>query len=90
MDISCEDEYEAQRLMWMLSLDRKECGLQHVATVSEKEIIIVLDDESSHSIVLLDKLSATRLHDVIQKIVVEDKEVKSIQAFGNTVYIDID
>jgi hypothetical protein len=88
-DIVCEDEYEAEKLMWILSSNRQGYRLKSAAPVDEKEMIIVLSDDSSHSIVLLDEVSASRLRNIIQKILFEGKKLKSIQALKNVVFVQL-
>lgn len=88
-DIDCDDEYEAEKLMWILSPNREQNVLKHVAAVSEKELILVLDDDSSHSITMSDKESATRLQKTAYMILFEGRKPMSIRAHRNTVHIEI-
>lgn len=88
-DIDCEDEYEAEKLMWILSPNREQHMLKHVTIVSEKELILVLDDNSSHSIMMSDKESAERLQKTATMILFEGRKPLSIRAHRNTVHIDI-
>jgi hypothetical protein len=88
-DIDCDDEYEAEKLMWILSPNREQHTLKHVATVSEKELILVLDDDSSHSITMLDKESTARLQKTAYMILFEGRKPMSIRAHRNTVHIEI-
>jgi hypothetical protein len=89
-DIVCEDEYEAEKLMWILSSNRKEQKLKHAATVGEKEMIVVLDDDSSHSVTMSDEESAHKLQKTAHKILFEGRKLLSIRTHKNTVYIDIE
>lgn len=89
-DIVCEDEYEAEKLMWILSSNRKEHKLKHAATVGEKEMIVVLDDDSSHSVMMSDEESADKLQKTAHKILFEERKLLSIRTHKNTVYIDIE
>jgi hypothetical protein len=88
-DIDCDDEYEAEKLMWILSPNREQHRLKHVTTISDKELIIVLDDDSSHSIMMSDKESATRLQKTVYMILYEGRNPVSILAHRNTVHIDM-
>ena len=88
-DIVCEDEYEAEKLMWILSTNRKEHKLRQTSIVGEREIILVLDDESSHSIMMSDKESAARLQNTAHKILSEGIDPLSIRVHRNTVHIDL-
>ncbi|MGI0001612.1 MAG: hypothetical protein ACRD42_00860, partial [Nitrososphaeraceae archaeon] len=88
-DIDCEDEYEAEKLMWILSPNREQHMLKHVTIVNEKELILVLDDDSSHSIMMSDKESAERLQKTATMILFNERKPLSIRAHRNTVHIDI-
>jgi C4-type Zn-finger protein len=89
-NIVCEDEYEAEKLMWILSSNRKEHKLKHAATVGEKEIIVVLDDDSSHSVMMSDEESTDKLQKTAHKILFEGRKVLSIRTHKTTVYIDME
>lgn len=89
-DIVCEDEYEAEKLMWILSSNRKEHIFKHAITVGEKEMIVVLDDDSSHSVMMSDEESADKLQKIAHKILFEGRKPLSIRTHKNTVYIDIE
>jgi len=89
-DIVCEDEYEAEKLMWILSSNRKEQKLKHATTVGEKEMIVVLDDDSSHSVTMSDEESAHKLQKTAHKILFEGRKLLSIRTHKNVVYIDIE
>lgn len=88
-DIVCEDEYEAEKLMWILSTNREEQKLKQATTVGEREIILVLYDDSSHSVMMSDKESAVRLQITVHKILSEGRKPLSIRAHRNTVHMDI-
>ncbi len=87
--IDCDDEYEAEKLMWILSPSREHHKLKHVITISVRELILVLDDDSSHSIVMADKESAARLQKTVKMILNEGRKLLSIRSHRNTVYLDI-
>jgi C4-type Zn-finger protein len=89
-NIVCEDEYEAEKLMWILSSNTKEHKLKHVATVGEKEIIVVLDDDSSHSVMMSDEESTDKLQKTAHKILFEGRKPLSIRTHKKTVYIDME
>ena len=80
---------EAEKLMWILSTNRKEHKLRQASIVGEREIILVLDDESSHSIMMSDKESAARLQNTAHKILLEGINPLSIRVHRNTVHIDL-
>ena len=87
--IDCEEEYEAEKQMWKQSPNIEQNSLKHVAIVSEKELILVLDDDSSHSITMSDKESVERLQKTAHMILNEGRKPLSIRAHRNTVHIDI-
>jgi hypothetical protein len=87
--IDCDDEYEAEKLMWILSPSREHHKLKNVITISVKELILVLDDDSSHSIVMADKESAARLQKTVKMILYEGRKLLSIRSHRNTVHLDI-
>ena len=89
-DIVCEDEYEAEKLMWILSSNRKEQKLKHATTVGQKEMIVVLDDDSSHSVMMSDEESTDKLQKTAHKILLEGRKPLSIRTHKNTVYIDME
>jgi hypothetical protein len=90
MQIDCDDEYEAEKLMWILSPNREQHKLKHVNAISVKEMILVLDDGSSHSVMMADKQSAARLQRTAKMILYEGKKLLSIRAHRNTVQVDIE
>ena len=75
--------------MWILSTNRKEHKLRQACIIGEREIILVLDDESSHSIMMSDKESAVRLQNTAHKILLEEINPLSIRVHRNTVHIDL-
>lgn len=87
--IFCEDEYEAEKLMWILSRTGEHHTLKHATAVGEKELILVLDDDSSHSVTTYDKESATRLHEAVDMMLFDGKSPYSIHIHRNTVHIDM-
>lgn len=89
-DIVCEDEYEAEKLMWILSSNRKELKFKHAIIVGEKEMIVVLDDDSSHSVMMSDEESADKLQKIAHKILFEGRKPLSIRTHKKTVYIDME
>ena len=77
------------KLMWILSTNRKEHKLRQASIVGEREIILVLDDESSHSIMMSDKESAVRLQNTAHMILLEEINPPSIRVHRNTVHLDL-
>jgi hypothetical protein len=88
-DITCEDEYEAEKLVWMLSSDNQEYRVKGATSINKREIVMVLGDNSSHSVVLSDEVSASRLSKIIEEILFEGKKLKFTQASKNIVHIQL-
>jgi hypothetical protein len=88
-NIVCDDEYEAEKLLWILSPNREQHNLKHVYAVGEREMIVVLDDDSSHSVMMSEKESAARLQKAVHMILFEGRKPLSIRTHRNTVQIDI-
>jgi hypothetical protein len=88
-NIVCDDEYEAEKLLWILSPNREQHNLKHVYAVGEREMIVVLDDDSSHSVMMSEKESAARLQKTVHMILFEGRKPLSIRTHRNTVQIDI-
>jgi hypothetical protein len=88
-DIACEDEYEAEKLVWILSSDNQEYRVKVATSVDKKEIVMVLGDNSAHSVVLSDEVSASRLYRIMEEILFEGKKLKFTQASRNIVYIQL-
>jgi hypothetical protein len=67
-EFECEDRYEAEKLAGFLTVrEGRAAYLLRVATITKNEIIIVLNDGTSHSVVLKDEDTAIRL-----KLLLED------------------
>ena len=60
--------------MWILSPNREHHTLKHVTIISVKELILVLDDDSSHSITMSDKESVARLQKTAYMILYEGRK----------------
>jgi DNA integrity scanning protein DisA with diadenylate cyclase activity len=87
--IECEDEYEAEKLVSILSLDNQLYRLKGATSVDKKEIVMVLGDNSAHSVVLSDEVSASRLYKIMEKILYEGKKLEFTQTSRNIVYIHL-
>jgi hypothetical protein len=87
--VFCEDEYEAEKLMWILSRTGEGQSLKHATAVGEKELILLLDDDSSHSIMMSDKQSAMRLQETVNMMLFDEKSPHSIRVHRNRVHIDL-
>jgi hypothetical protein len=66
----CDDRYEAEKLAGFLAIQKDDFTyLRGVANVIENELVIILKDSSSHSVLLKDKSTAIRLRSLIEDIV---------------------
>ena len=71
VSITCDDEYEAQKLMSLIF-------------IIQNEVVISLKDRSAHSIVLKDEENVEKFADFIQSVIdkehnlVSTKKIKSI------------
>ena len=88
--ITCQDEYEAEKLKWILSTNSEEHKPKHIFTISESELIIVLNDDSSHSITISDKESVARLQRTIHMILFHSKKPMSVLTHRNLVQIEVE
>ena len=86
--VVCEDEYEAKKLMGILSPTREHHNLKDITSIGEKELILVLDDDSSHSVMMYDEESVERLQRAVHMMLFERKHY-SIRVHRNTVHLDI-
>jgi hypothetical protein len=67
-EFECEDRYEAEKLAGFLSVSEGRSAYPlRVSRITRNEIIIVLNDGTSHSVVLKDQDTAIRL-----KLLLED------------------
>jgi hypothetical protein len=66
----CDDRYEAEKLTGLLAIQKDNFTyLRGVANVIENEVVVILKDGSSHSVVLKDNTTAIRLRSLIEDIV---------------------
>ena len=84
-NITCDDEYEAQKLMSLIFIkEDKETYITGILTVIKNEMIIALKDKSAHSILLKDEENVEKFADFIQSVIdkehnlVNTKMIKSI------------
>jgi hypothetical protein len=65
----CEDRYEAEKLAGFLTVrEGRSAYLLRVSTITKNEIIIVLNDGTSHSVVLKDEDTAIRLKSLLEDL----------------------
>ena len=85
ISITCNDEYEAQKLMSFIFIkEDKETYITGILNVIKNEMIISLKDKSAHSILLKDEENVEKFADFIQSVLdkehnlVSTKKIKSI------------
>ena len=73
VSITCNDEYEAQKLMSLIFIkEDKETYITGILNVIKNEMIIALKDKSAHSVLLKDEENVEKFADFIQSVI--DKE----------------
>ena len=83
--ITCDDEYEAQKLMSLIFIkEDKEAYITGILNIIKNEMVISLKDKSAHSVVLKDEENVEKFADFIQSVIdkehnlVSTKMIKSI------------
>ncbi|MDH2906531.1 MAG: hypothetical protein PXX83_00340 [Candidatus Nitrosotalea sp.] len=70
IDITCADNYEAQKLASLIYIkDDNEIFISGILEIIENEIIISLKDKSAHSVLFRDKFQAEFFADFIQSVI---------------------
>ena len=73
VSITCDDEYEAQKLMSLIFIkEEKQTYITSILNIIQNEVVISLKDRSAHSIVLKDEENVEKFADFIQSVI--DKE----------------
>ncbi len=86
--ISCEDAYEAKKLSSLIYVkDNKETFINGILEIIENEVIISLNDNSAHSILLKDKMEAESFADFIQTIIEKKNKITNTEVIENIVEI---
>ena len=67
--IECEDSYEAEKLAAFLTKQKDDSSLIRAIKVRDNELVITLSDKSSHCIVVRDRVSASNLTRIMNKII---------------------
>ena len=58
----CDDKYEAEKLAGFLTIQEDNSTFLHgIAAIVQNEVVIILKDKSSHSIMMKDRDTAIRL-----------------------------
>lgn len=76
LKFQCEDKYEAEKLASLIAAQKDNTSMvAGVAAVINNEIVLILKDKSSHSVLLKDNNTALKLKYMIEEIVKEKKLV---------------
>ena len=72
----CEDKYEAEKLAGFLA-QQKDNGtfLQGIAAIVQNEVVIILKDRSSHSVIMKDHSTAIRLKSFLEDVLVHKQRI---------------
>ena len=72
----CEDKYEAEKLASLTGLQNDHSTYIHdICDVIENEVIVILKDKSSHSILMKDNDTAIRLNRLLLDILLGKKTI---------------
>jgi len=72
----CEDKYEAEKLAGFLALQEDSGTFLHgIAAIVQNEVVIILKDKSSHSVIMKDRSTAIRLKSFIEDVLVQKKRI---------------
>ena len=76
LKFQCEDKYEAEKLASLIAAQKDNTSMvAGVAAVINNEIVLILKDKSSHSVLLKDNNTALKLKYLIEEVVKEKKLV---------------
>jgi hypothetical protein len=72
----CDDKYEAEKLAGFLAIQEDNSTFLHgIAAIVQNEVVIILKDKSSHSIIMKDRNTAFRLKSLIEEVLVQKKTI---------------
>lgn len=72
----CDDKYEAEKLAGFLAIHEDKSTFFHgIAAIVQNEIVIILKDKSSHSIIMKDSNTAFRLKSLIEEVLAQKKRI---------------
>jgi kynureninase len=76
LKFQCEDKYEAEKLASLIAAQKDNTTMiAGVAAVINNEIVLILKDKSSHSVLVEDNNTTLRLKYLIEELVKEKKSV---------------
>jgi hypothetical protein len=72
----CDDKYEAEKLAGFLAIQEDNNIFLHgLANIVQNEVVIILKDRSSHSIMMKDRDTAFRLKSLIEEVLLQKKRI---------------
>lgn len=72
----CEDNYEAEKLAGLLTVQKdNSIFVSGIAAAIKNEIVVLLKDKSSHSVILKDNNNVYRLKSLIEEVVIGKKAI---------------
>jgi len=72
----CDDKYEAEKLAGFLAIQEDNSIFLHgLANIVQNEVVIILKDRSSHSIMMKDRDTALRLKSLLEEILLQKKRI---------------
>ncbi|NHI03330.1 hypothetical protein DYY67_1642 [Candidatus Nitrosotalea sp. TS] len=87
-EISCEDEYEAQKLASLIYIkDNNETFIAGILEIIENELVISLKDKSAHQHTFQGQVRAESFADFIQSVIEEANRLVDTRVTQNVVEI---
>ena len=87
-EITCDDEYEAQKLMSLIFIkEDKETYITGILNIIKNEMIISLKDKSAHSILLKDEENVEKFADFIQSVIDKEHNLASTRMIKSVIEI---
>jgi len=72
----CDDKNEAEKLAGFLAIQEDNSIFLHgLANIVQNEVVIILKDSSSHSIMMKDRDTALRLKSLIEEVLLQKKRI---------------
>ena len=88
VNITCDDEYEAQKLMSLIFIkEDKETYITGILNIIKNEMIISLKDKSAHSILLKDEENVEKFADFIQSVIDKEHNLASTRMIKSVIEI---
>jgi len=86
--ITCDDEYEAQKLMSLIFIkEDEETYITGILNIIKNEMVISLKDKSAHSILLKDEENVEKFADFIQSVIDKEHDLISTKMIKSIIEI---